>query len=132
MSREKSYAELASDEERLVEKMKKQKEELKALRKRKLEKARKERTHRLCTRGAMLEKYLPPEKYNDDDVKSFLDQLFKSDEAKRILSSNEKRQSDPAISPVGKKQVDESSEKAAGEENNSRYKTSGLNFKNSW
>ena len=38
---------------------------------------RKERTHRLCTRGAMLESHLPhPESVTDEQVSSFLKVLF--------------------------------------------------------
>lgn len=56
---------------------------------------RKERTHRLCTRGAMLESYLPhPEAVTDGQVSTILKLLFhKSDTrqlVERILAENRK------------------------------------------
>lgn len=57
---------------------------------------RKERTHRLCTRGAALESYLPnPELVTDDQVSMILRLLFHRSEnqaiiEKVILSESEK------------------------------------------
>ncbi len=50
--------------------------------------ARSERTHRLCTRGAYLEKLLiEPELFTDDDVFAFLDYAMNTPYAKTRLSS---------------------------------------------
>lgn len=50
--------------------------------------ARKERTHRLCTCGAYLEKLLiEPELFTDDDVFAFLDYAMNTPYAKTRLSS---------------------------------------------
>lgn len=47
---------------------------------------RKERTHRLCTRGAMLESYLPqPEILTDEQVNLILKILFNSSNVGQIL-----------------------------------------------
>ena len=47
---------------------------------------RKERTHRLCTRGAMLESYLPqPEILTDEQVNMVLKILFNSSNISQIL-----------------------------------------------
>jgi len=47
---------------------------------------RKERTHRLCTRGAMLESYLPhPEAISDGQVNTFLKILFHSGGARQLM-----------------------------------------------
>ncbi len=56
---------------------------------------RKERTHRLCTRGAMLESYLPhPEAVTDGQVSDILKVLFHRSDTKqlmeRILAGNRK------------------------------------------
>ena len=47
---------------------------------------RKERTHRLCTRGAMLESYLPqPETLTDEQINMVLKILFNSSSINQIL-----------------------------------------------
>ena len=47
---------------------------------------RRERTHRLCTRGAELERYLPhPELVTEEQVKLILKLLFHQDSARRIV-----------------------------------------------
>ena len=47
---------------------------------------RKERTHRLCTRAAMLESYLPhPEAVTDEQVDLFLKLLFRKDSTRQLM-----------------------------------------------
>ena len=47
---------------------------------------RKERTHRLCTRGAALESYLPhPELVTDEQVSVFLKLLFHKDSTRQLM-----------------------------------------------
>ena len=47
---------------------------------------RKERTHRLCTRAAMLESYLPhPEAITDEQVSLFLKLLFHKDSTHQLM-----------------------------------------------
>ena len=47
---------------------------------------RKERTHRLCTRAAMLESYLPhPEAITDEQVSLFLKLLFRQDSIRQLM-----------------------------------------------
>lgn len=47
---------------------------------------RKERTHRLCTRGAALESYLPhPELVTDEQVSTILKLLFHRSENRKIM-----------------------------------------------
>lgn len=49
---------------------------------------RKERTHRLCTRGAMLESYLPhPEAVTDEQVTVILNTLFRQSDTKRLIDT---------------------------------------------
>lgn len=48
---------------------------------------RKERTHRLCTRGAMLESHLPhPESVTDEQVSTILKVLFCRSDTKRLVA----------------------------------------------
>ncbi len=47
---------------------------------------RKERTHRLCTRGAMLERYIPnPDTITNEQVDMILNNLFHQTNAKQII-----------------------------------------------
>ena len=47
---------------------------------------RKERTHRLCTRAAMLESYLPhPEAITNEQVSLFLKLLFHKDSTRQLM-----------------------------------------------
>ena len=47
---------------------------------------RKERTHRLCTRGGMLESYLQePERLTDDDVMLLLKLIFHRQDTQELL-----------------------------------------------
>ena len=47
---------------------------------------RKERTHRLCTRGAMLESYFPyPEAVTDEQVSTILKLLFHRGSTRQIM-----------------------------------------------
>ena len=49
---------------------------------------RKERTHRLCTRAAMLESYLPhPEAITDEQVSVFLKLLFHKDSTRQLTTT---------------------------------------------
>lgn len=53
---------------------------------------RKERTHRLCTRGAMLESFLiRPEVLTDDDVMDILKQAFSKTDMKEVVAESVKR-----------------------------------------
>ena len=53
---------------------------------------RKERTHRLCTRGAMLESFLiRPEVLTDDDVMDILKQAFSQTGMKEDVAESVKR-----------------------------------------
>ena len=52
---------------------------------------RKERTHRLCTRGAMLESFLTrPEVLTDDDVMDILKQAFSQTDIREVVAESVK------------------------------------------
>ncbi|MCI8547163.1 MAG: DUF3847 domain-containing protein [Clostridia bacterium] len=60
---------------------------------------RKERTHRLCTRGAMLENHLPhPEAVTDEQVSTILKVMFHRSDTKclfeQVLAENQKHSGD--------------------------------------
>lgn len=85
MARTKTVEELQAEQERIENELKVKTQKLKALKQQEKELARKERTHRLCTHGAMLEQYLPPEEYTDEQIDRFLRTLFQIPEVMQIL-----------------------------------------------
>ena len=85
MARTKTVEELQAEQERIENELKIKTQKLKALKQQQQEQLRKERTHRLCTHGAMLEQYLPPEEYTDEQIDRFLRTLFQIPEVMQIL-----------------------------------------------
>ena len=87
MARAKTVEELQAEQERIENELKVKTQKLKALKQQEKELARKERTHRLCTHGAMLEQYLPPEEYTDDEIDKILRTVFQNDSIRQFVSS---------------------------------------------
>ena len=85
MSKKKTAQDLRTEQERLENELKIKNQKLKALKQQEKELARKERTHRLCTHGAMLEQYLPPEENTDEQIDKFLRTMFSLPEVMQIL-----------------------------------------------
>ena len=76
MARKRTIEELQSEQEKLEQELKAKQQNLKALRRQEAELTRKERTHRLCTHGAMLEQYFAPERFTDEQVSEMLKVIF--------------------------------------------------------
>ena len=85
MARTKTVEELQAEQERIENELKIKTQKLKALQQQEKEQLRKERTHRLCTHGAMLEQYLPPEEYSDKQIDEFFRTMFQIPEVMQIL-----------------------------------------------
>ena len=86
MAKTKTIQELQEEQKRMEEELKLKTQKLKALKQQEKELARKERTHRLCTHGAMLEQYLPPEEYSDDQIDKILRTMLLSENGKQFLN----------------------------------------------
>lgn len=77
---------LCDEKEKAQEKLRKAKQKEKILNNQISKLTRNARTHRLCTRGAMLETFLPhPELLEDDEIMSLLKIIFHTDQAKRSV-----------------------------------------------
>ena len=85
MARTKTVEELQAEQERIEKELKIKTQKLKALQQQEKELARKERTHRLCTHGAILEQYLPPEEFSDDQIDKILRSVFQSENVKHFI-----------------------------------------------
>ncbi len=78
--------ELYTEKQKAQEELRKAKQKEKILNNQLSKLTRNARTHRLCTRGAMLETFLPhPELLTDDEIMSLLKVVFHTDQAKSIV-----------------------------------------------
>lgn len=86
MAKSKTIQELQEEQKKMEEELKLKTQKLKALKQQEKELARKERTHRLCAHGAMLEQYLPPEEFTDDQIDKILKTMFQSEQTKQFVN----------------------------------------------
>lgn len=78
--------ELYAEEEKAQEELRKAKQKEKILHHQLSKLTRNARTHRLCTRGAMLETFLPhPELLTDDEILDTLKIVFHTDQAESVV-----------------------------------------------
>ena len=91
MARKKTIEELLAEREKAEQNLKLQQEKLRQLLKKEAELVRNARTHRLCTHGAMLEQYLPPDEYPDELVDRILRVIFRRNDILDMVQ-NMKRQ----------------------------------------
>ena len=95
--KKKSLAELKAEEERVKKELKIQKQNIRILEAEQKELTRRKRVNRLCTHGAMLEQYLKPEVFSDEQIEVILKTIFRwndvavfvNDMAKQAKSSEE-------------------------------------------
>lgn len=87
MPKKKTSAEIQAEREKLEQELAVKTQRLKELKRRGAELERKERTHRLCTHGAMLEQYLDPASFTDAQIESILQVLFRRAETAALLES---------------------------------------------
>ena len=78
---------LQAERERILQEKHKLEARERAIRKKIADEERRIRTHRLCTRGGMLETYLPdPENITNDTVATLLTELFNLPAAKKLVA----------------------------------------------
>ena len=91
MARKKTIDELRIEREKAEQDLKLRQENLKKLKAKEAELTRAARTHRLCTHGAMLEQYLSPEEFTDEQYDRILKALFRrSDNLEMIIHAPER------------------------------------------
>ena len=74
--------------ERSEAKLRRAEDEVKILEHQMKQLTRKEWTHRLCTRGAMVESYFPdPEAVTDEQIKMILNVLFHRSDTKQLMET---------------------------------------------
>ena len=87
MARNKTIDELRIEREKAEQDLKLRQENLRKLRKKEAELTRNARTHRLCTHGAMLEQYLSPDEFTDEQIESILKSVFRRTDFIEMLES---------------------------------------------
>lgn len=76
MARKKTLEELQAEREKAEQDLRMRQENLKKLKQKEAELTRSQRTHRLCTHGAMLEQYISPDEFTDEQIDRILKSLF--------------------------------------------------------
>ena len=87
MARKKTAEEMRLAREKAEQDLKLRQEALKKLKRKEAELTRKERTHRLCTHGAMLEQYLNPDEYTDEQIDRILRAVFRRSDTIEMLNN---------------------------------------------
>lgn len=93
MARKKTIEELRIEREKAEQDLKLRQENLKKLKQKEAELTRNARTHRLYTHGAILEQYLSPEEFTDEQIDRILRAVFRQSETIEMLE-NVKRQNE--------------------------------------
>lgn len=93
MARKKTIDELRIEREKAEQDLKLRQENLKKLKQKEAELTRAARTHRLCTHGAMLEQYISPDEFTDEQIDRILKAIFRRSDTIEMLQ-NVKRQSE--------------------------------------
>ena len=87
MARKKTLEELQAEREKAEQDLRMRQENLKKLKQKEAELTRSQRTHRLCTHGAMLEQYLSPDEFSDEQIDRILKAIFRRSDTIEMLNS---------------------------------------------
>ena len=87
MARKKTLEELQAEREKAEQDLKMRQENLKKLKQKEAELTRSQRAHRLCTHGAMLEQYISPDEFTDEQIDRILKAIFRRSETIEMLES---------------------------------------------
>ena len=85
MAPRKTAQDLKKEKEKLEQELKIKQQNLKALKKQSAELQRRERTHRLCTHGALLEQYMSPDDFTDEQISYALNEIFNVPDIRKFL-----------------------------------------------
>ena len=85
MAGKKTLRDLLEEKDRADRELKIAKQNLKILESEEKRLRRNERTHRLCNHGGLLEIYLPPEEFTDEQIQSILKIIFRWSQTRALL-----------------------------------------------
>ena len=90
VAKKKSLKELQAEKEKIERELRITKQDLKILESEEKRLRKNERTHRLCNHGGLLEIYLPPEEFNDEQIQSILKTVFRWPQTRDLLEKVKK------------------------------------------
>lgn len=90
MAKKKSLKELQAEKEKIERELRITKQDLKILESEEKRLRKNERTHRLCNHGGLLEIYLPPEEFNDEQIQSIMKTVFRWPQTRDLLEKVKK------------------------------------------
>ena len=93
VSRKKSIHELREEEAKAKRELKNAEQNLKILESEEKRLRKNERTHRLCNHGGLLEFYLPPEEFTDEQIQSIMKTIFYWPQTKDLLEIEKNKNS---------------------------------------
>ena len=85
MGKEKSLQELEAERQKAKRELKIAEQNVKILESEERRLTRNQRTHRLCNHGGLLECFLPPEEYTDEQMETILKVVFHWPETEKLL-----------------------------------------------
>ena len=85
MAKKQTLEELLAEQEKTERELKIAKQNLRVLEAEEKRLTRNQRTHRLCTHGGLLEKFLPPDEFTEEEIMEIMTAVFRSGEARAIL-----------------------------------------------
>lgn len=90
VAKKKSLKELQAEKEKIERELRITKQDLKILESEEKRLRKNERTHRLCNHGGLLEIYLPPEEFNDEQIQSIMKTVFRWPQTRDLLEKVKK------------------------------------------
>ena len=85
MAKKKSLKELQAEKEKIERELRITKQDLKILESEEKRLRKNERTHRLCNHGGLLEIYLPPEEFTDEQMQLIMKTIFRWPQTRDLL-----------------------------------------------
>jgi len=90
MPEKKTLRDLLEEKDRAERELKIAKQDLKILESEEKRLRKNERTHRLCNHGGLLEIYLPPEEFTDEQIQSIMKTIFRWPQTRDLLEKVKK------------------------------------------
>ena len=84
-SEKKSLQELEAEQKNVGNELKIMNQKRRILKQQQKELTRRQRTHRLCNHGGLLEYFLPPDQFTDEQMKYILKELFRKRETQELM-----------------------------------------------
>ena len=85
MGKEKSLQELDAERQKAERELKIAEQNVRILESENRRLNRKYRTHRLCTHGGLLECFLPPDQFSDEQMEAILKEIFRKPETQDLM-----------------------------------------------